>query len=265
MQRNTEISKQPFQIPPGKKVFFASDFHLGSPDYQSSRQREAKIIHWLETIRKEAAMLFLLGDQFDFWFEYKHTIPKGYIRFLGKLAELKDQGLPIYFFTGNHDMWMFDYFEKELDIPVIRHPVTVTLNETRLYIGHGDGLGPADRTYKLLKKMFQSRTCQWLFGRIHPDLGLGLAHYWSKSSRIKNMKKDESFKGKEKEWIYLHCLEVEKRQHHDYYVFGHRHLPLSIPLHEHSQYINIGEWITQYTYGIFDGKKLSIESFKDEA
>ena len=264
MHHSPHIFQQPLQVPKHKKVFFASDFHLGSPDYQGSRQREAKIVRWLETIRTEAAILFLLGDQFDFWFEYKHTVPKGYIRFLGKLAELKDQGLPVYMFTGNHDMWMFDYFEQELDIPIVRHPVSIMLNNTKFYVGHGDGLGPSDRTYKLLKHFFGSRFCQRLFGSVHPSLGLSIAHYWSRSSRIQNMKKDESFKGNDQEWIYQHCLAVERHQHHDYYVFGHRHLPLNIPLHAASRYINIGEWITQYTYGVFDGKNMSVAYFKDE-
>lgn len=257
-----EFPKDPIQIPSGKKVYFASDFHLGAPDYASSRTREAKIIHWLETIQEQAGMLFLLGDQFDFWFEYKHTIPKGYVRFLGKLAQLRDQGLPIYFFTGNHDMWMFDYFTNELGIPISYDPISVMINHKKFYIGHGDGLGPADKTFKVIKKFFRSQTCQWLFSKIHPDIGISLARSWSGSSRKKNMKKDESFKGKEKEWIYLHCLEVEKKQHHDYYVFGHRHLPLDIPLHAHSRYINIGEWVTLGTFGEFDGGQLTIQKFE---
>lgn len=265
MHTVTESLHFPIQISSDKKVYFASDFHLGAPDYISSRQREAKIIRWLESIREQAAMLFLLGDQFDFWFEYKHTVPKGYIRFLGKLAELKDQGLPIYFFTGNHDMWMFDYFTKELHIPISHHPVSITINSKKLYIGHGDGLGPADWTYKVIKKFFHSSTCQWLFRKIHPDWGISIAQSWSKSSRQKNLKKDESFKGKEKEWIYLHCLEIEKQHHHDFYVFGHRHLPLDISLNENSRYINIGEWITQYTFGVFDGLDFSIQKFEHES
>ncbi len=257
-----EQLQQPVRIPADQKVYFASDFHLGAPDAQSSRQREDKIIRWLENIRHDAAMLFLLGDQFDFWFEYKQVVPKGYIRFLGKLASLRDQGLPIYFFTGNHDMWMFDYFPKELDIPVSRHPVSLALNDKKFYIGHGDGLGPADYTYKLIKRVFRAKTCQKLFSAIHPDMGIRLAQYWSKSSRKKNLKKDESFQGKDKEWIYQHCLEIEQKQHHDFYVFGHRHLPLDIPLHDHSRYINLGEWVSAYTFGEFDGQHFHLRTFE---
>lgn len=264
MHTTTESLHSTIHIPSNKNVYFASDFHLGAPDYTSSRQREAKIIRWLESIREHAAMLFLLGDQFDFWFEYKHTVPKGYIRYLGKLAELKDQGLPVYFFTGNHDMWMFDYFTQELNIPISHWPESITINQKKLYVGHGDGLGPAEHTYKVMKKFFRSKTCQWVFGKIHPNMGMSLAQYWSKSSRLKNMRKDESFKGKEKEWIYLHCLEIEKKQHHDFYIFGHRHLPLDIPLNENSRYINIGEWITQNTFGVFDGMDFSIQKFEYE-
>ncbi len=262
MDHEKVLFPHPLHIPPHQKAYFASDFHFGTPDYTSSRKREKKVIRWLETIQEDAAMLWLLGDLFDFWFEYKYTIPKGYVRFLGKLATLRDQGLPIYFFTGNHDMWMFDYFTQELGIPVLYHPVSVTINQKKLYIGHGDGLGPGDNTYKLIKKFFKSKTCQWLFSKIHPDLGMGLAQYWSRSSRQKNLRKDESFQGKEKEWIYLHCCEIEQRQHHDFYVFGHRHLPLDLPVQEHSRYINIGEWLTHNTYGVFDGFDMTIQQFE---
>ena len=264
MLYRTELSDQPIQIPSHKNVYFASDFHLGAPDYRHSRQREDKIIRWLTSIQEQAAMIFLLGDQFDFWFEYKHVVPKGYVRLLGKLAELKDRGIPIHIFSGNHDMWMFDYFTQELDIPVHHHPISIVLNQVKFYVGHGDGLGPGDKTYKLIKRFFRSSVCQWLFAKIHPDLGIGIAQYWSGTSRKKNLKKDEAFQCKEKEWIYLHCLEIEKKEHHDYYVFGHRHLPLDIPLHEQSRYMNIGEWISQFTFGKFDGHTLSIQQYQDE-
>ncbi len=155
-----------------KKIFFASDFHLGVPDHNSSIQREKRIVAWLNQIKDEAHSIYLLGDIFDFWFEYKRAIPKGFIRLQGKLAELRDAGIPIYFFTGNHDMWMFDYFPKELDIPVFRSPIVLEHNNQRLLVGHGDGLGPGDNMYKLLKKVFNNSICQWLFARIHPNLGI---------------------------------------------------------------------------------------------
>src|SRR5687768_14122903 len=188
-----------------KKIYFASDFHLGVPDYQSSLTREKRVVSWLDSIRHDAHSIYLLGDIFDFWFEYKYTIPKGYIRLLGKLAEIRDSGIPVIFFTGNHDMWMFDYFPKELDIPVYRDPLLLEVGNQKLLIGHGDGLGPGDTTYKFLKKIFASKTCQWLFARIHPNLGMAIANTWSRKSRITNMKKEEKFEGEEGEFLLAYC------------------------------------------------------------
>src|SRR5687768_10473382 len=178
-----------------KKIFFASDFHLGVPDHESSLKREKNIIAWLESVKNEAHSIYLLGDIFDFWFEYRYTIPKGFIRLLGKLAELRDAGIPVIFFTGNHDMWMFDYFPKELGIPVYRDPQLLQVGNHKLLIGHGDGLGPGDRTYKIIKKFFNSSICQWLFARLHPNLGFYIARTWSRKSRITNMKREEKFEG----------------------------------------------------------------------
>lgn len=249
------------ELTPGKKVYFASDFHLGVPDAATSLAREKKIVRWLEMVRHDAAAILLLGDIFDFWFEYRHAIPKGYVRLQGKLAELTDAGLPVLFFTGNHDMWMFDYFPKELNIPIIREPMSTQIGGKSFYIGHGDGLGPGDHTYKLLKKVFDNKVCQWLFARIHPNTGIGIANMWSRRSRISNVKKDEAFFG-EREWLVQYCTEVEQQQHHDYYIFGHRHLPLEMPIGEQAQYVNLGEWVNFYTYGVYDGEKLELKTFE---
>jgi UDP-2,3-diacylglucosamine hydrolase len=246
----------------GKKLFFASDFHLGVPDHQSSLQRERRIVAWLDSIKHEAHSIFLLGDIFDFWFEYRHAIPKGYIRLQGKLAELRDAGIPIIFFTGNHDMWMFDYFEKELGIPIHRNPESLQVGPHIFLIGHGDGLGPGDKTYKVLKKLFNSRLCQWLFARIHPNVGIGIANYWSRSSRISNNKKEETFQGEEGEFLLVYCRELEKTKHHDYYIFGHRHLPLDLKINEQSRYINLGEWVNFSTYAEYDGTNLELKTFQ---
>ena len=250
------------ELLPGKKVYFASDFHLGVPDAETSRAREQKIVRWLEMARQDAAAVLLVGDIFDFWFEYKHTIPKGFARLQGKLAELTDSGIVVLLFTGNHDMWMFDYFPKELNIPVLRKPISTAFGDKTFYIGHGDGLGPGDHTYKLLKRVFDNKACQWLFGRVHPNLGIGVANLWSRRSRISNNKKDESFMG-EDEWLLQYCREVEKEQHHDYYVFGHRHLPLDLPIGDSSRYLNLGEWVNFCTYAVYDGETLQLKTFED--
>lgn len=246
-----------------KKIYFASDFHLGTPDQQSSRRREDKIIRWLNSIQHDAEAIFLVGDIFDFWFEYKHVVPKGFVRFLGKIAELRDSGIRIYLFTGNHDMWMFDYFEKELDIPVFRKPIEVTVNDQVLLIGHGDGLGPGDRFYKFLKLVFANPFLQWLFSWLHPNFGMAIAQAWSKNSRIANTKKADPFK-EEREWLWQHCKSIENVSHHDLYIFGHRHLPIDKAVNESSRYINLGEWVSQYTYLEVTADKADLRVFDDE-
>lgn len=254
--------EQLVQLPVGKKIFFASDFHLGVPDKESSLAREKRIVRWLDAIKGEAHEVFLLGDIFDFWFEYRHAIPRGFVRLQGKLAELTDSGLPVHFFTGNHDMWMFDYFPRELNIPIHRGNLILKSGEQRLLIGHGDGLGPGDSTYKILKRFFNSKICQWLFARIHPNLGMSIAHHWSKNSRIANLKREEKYKGEENEFLLTYCREMEKETHFDYYIFGHRHLPLDLKVGENSRYINLGEWVHFNTYAVYDGHRVELKTFE---
>lgn len=249
-------------LPANKKVYFASDFHLGAPSKEASLQREKKIIQWMNSIENDAAAIFLLGDIFDFWFEYKRAIPKGFIRLQGKLADLIDKGIPLFFFTGNHDLWMFDYFTNELGIPVYRNPQAFMINGKKFLIGHGDGLGPGDHFYKFLKSIFENRFAQWLFRWIHPDIGMKFAHAWSRGSRISNDEKGDDFKGDE-EWLLQYCRSVESDTHHDYYIFGHRHIPLDLEVTAESKYINLGEWVNYAYYAVFDGKKTILEEFKN--
>jgi len=249
-------------LPAGKKIYFASDFHLGVPDRQTSLVREKRIVAWLDQLKDDAHSIYLLGDIFDFWFEYKQAIPKGFIRLQGKLAELRDAGIPIYFFTGNHDMWMFDYFEKEMGIVIYRKPQLLTVGGSKILVGHGDGLGDGDNFYKLLKWFFNSGVCQWLFARLHPNLGIAIAKYWSRKSRISNNAREEKFNGEEKEFLLAYCKELEKKEHHEYYIFGHRHLPLDLRVGENSRYINLGEWVHFNTYGVLDSNSLELRTFK---
>lgn len=247
-------------LPSGKKIYFASDLHLGVPSFESSLVREKAFVRFLDEASKDAHEIFIVGDLFDFWFEYKHAIPKGFVRVLGKIAELSDNGIPVHLFTGNHDMWMFDYLPRELGVTMFREPITREWNGHSFYIGHGDGLGPGDRGYKMIKKVFDNPLCQWLFARLHPNFGISLANFWSRKSRKAGGEKDKVFLG-EDEWLLQYCREMEQTTHHDHYVFGHRHLPLDIPVNEQSQYLNLGDWISFYTYGVFDGEQLELKEY----
>ncbi len=251
-------------LPAGRKIYFASDFHLGAPNAAASRERERLIIKWLEEAEKDAQHIFLVGDLFDFWFEYKHVIPKGYTRIFGKLASLRDKGIGISVFIGNHDMWMDGYFEDELDIPVYYEPQTYTIGGKKFYIGHGDGLGPGDHGYKFLKKMFRNPVCRWLFSALHPAIGISMANYFSRKSRAATGQNLEHFLGEENEWLAIYSREVLQKEHFDYFIFGHRHLPLDIQVGPESRYINLGDWLNYFSYAVFDGTDTSLKFYTEE-
>ena len=249
----------------GKKIYFASDFHLGVPDYKTSREREDRIVRWLDMIAIDAEEIYLVGDIFDFWFEYKRAVPKGYVRLLGKLAFLSDQGIKITLFTGNHDMWIFDYLPQEIGAEIHRKPIERTYNNKHFVIGHGDALGPGDKGYKFIKKVFASKISQWLFARFHPNFGIWLANFFSRSSRKHTGDSDEKFLGEENEWLVIYSNEVIEKKDIDYFVFGHRHLPMEITLsNKKSKYINLGEWIKYDSYAVFDGENLELKYFEKE-
>ena len=247
-----------------KKTYFASDFHLGVDAKVSSRERELQIVRWLEQIRHDADAIYLVGDVFDFWFEYKRVVPKGFVRLQGKLAELRDAGIPIFFFIGNHDMWMFRYFEEEFGIPIYRKPIIREINGKTFFIGHGDGLGPGDHGYKFIKKVFANPICQWLFERLHPNFGIWLANFWSGKSRGANSR-NEVFYGEDKEWLIQYCQRKLDEIPADFFIFGHRHLPIDFTLkNNHSRYINLGEWLHYNSYAAFDGEQLEVHFFENE-
>lgn len=245
----------------GKKVYFLSDFHLGAPDEQASLEREKKLVRFLDEIKDDAEKIFILGDLFDFWYEYKKVVPKGYVRILGKLAEITDMGIPVIFFVGNHDMWMKDYFQTELNIDVYFEPTPFELKGRKFLIGHGDGLGPGDKGYKMLKKIFRHKASHWLFGILPPYMGIGLARYLSRKSRAQTGQTEEQFLGEDKEWLIAYCKEVLKKDKYDYFIFGHRHLPIDFSLTERSRYINLGDWIRYYSYATWDGNDLALEYY----
>lgn len=245
----------------GKKIYFLSDFHLGAPDRDSSLAREKKVVAFLESIRHDAAEIFIVGDIFDFWFEYKTVVPRGYTRLFGKLAELSDAGIKLHVFVGNHDMWMHNYFQEELNIPVYFEPQIFNWNGKQFFIGHGDGLGPGDHGFKFIKKIFRNPVCQYLFGLLHPNWGIGLANYFSRKSREKTGNSDELFLGADKEWLIIFSKEYLQKSKIDFFVFGHRHYPIDYVLSEESRYINLGDWIRNFTYASFDGKEMELKNW----
>jgi UDP-2,3-diacylglucosamine hydrolase len=242
------------------KIYFASDFHLGIPDRASSLAREKRIVRWLEEAEKDAAEIFLVGDLFDAWFEYKRAVPKGFIRLLGKIAAITDKGIPVHVFSGNHDMWMFGYMEEECGVKLHHEPVEREWNGKKFFIAHGDGLGPGDHGYKFIKKIFRNKFSQWLYARFHPNFGLWLADAVSRQGLDK--KEDQKiYHGDDKEFLVLFCKEYIRHHKIDYFVFGHRHLPLDMKIGDTARYINLGDWLSYDTYAVFDGNELKLKEY----
>ncbi|MCP9236097.1 UDP-2,3-diacylglucosamine diphosphatase [Lewinella sp. JB7] len=241
-------------------VFFASDFHLGVDARHSSRERERQIVRWLEYCEAEGAeAIYLVGDLFDFWFEWRRAVPRGFVRFLGKLAELTDRGIPVHVFTGNHDMWMHDYLQEEAGVRLYREPVVHTLYGKRVLIGHGDGLGPGDRGYKRLKKVINARWAKWMYARLHPNLAMFLALYFSHQSR-ESQGPEDVFLGPGEEWLVAYS---ERKLAADpelaYCIFGHRHLPIDYTLtNGRTRYLNLGEWLYTCTYARMDAHQTTL-------
>lgn len=245
-------------------IYFASDFHLGVPNGDLSRKREEHICRWLETIANDATEIYLLGDIFDFWFEYRYVVPKGYVRFLGTLAKLTDRGIKITMFKGNHDMWMFGYLKDECGVEIISDELVIKRGEKTFFLHHGDGLGMKNGTYNLLRKVFRNQLCQWMFARIHPNLGIGLAQHLSRGSRKAQHEKYKTYLGDDKEYLSRFCLDKLKSEHFDYFIFGHRHLVLDINLGDKSRYLNLGDWFHEMPYIQFDGLQLHMLNFSHQ-
>lgn len=248
-------------LPEGKKAYFLSDVHLGAPVLSDNREREKRLVEWLEQIRPDCGVLFLLGDIFDFWFEYKRAVPKGYVRFMSKICEYTDSGIPVHFFTGNHDIWTFDYLPEECGVILHTGNRIFNINGKRFLIGHGDALNPNDKGYLFLYRTFHNRFLQRCFSWIHPDLGIWIARKWSSHSRLENGNIEaDLFKGEDNEEIVVFCKQTLRTTYFDYFLFGHRHLPIDLPLEKGSRYINTGDWITYYSYAVFDGTEVRLDA-----
>jgi len=246
------------------KTYFVADVHLGSFVFSDSLEREKRLVRWLDSIRDEAKALFLLGDIFDFWFEYKEAVPRGFTRFLGKLAELSDNGMEIHYCIGNHDLWIFDYLPREIGLILHKNPVKTEIDGKIFYVAHGDGLGERSRSFKLIRRIFHNRICQILFRALHPDCGIGLAHLWARHSRQTEQKSPKPYFGEEKENL-LHYSQSYLQTHPeiDYFVFGHRHILLDKPLNSKSRIMFIGDWLKLFSYAVFDGKELTFKRFEE--
>ncbi len=244
----TTRKKIDLDLASGRKLYFVSDVHLGYPDENSSREREKKFVDWLEKIAPHAGALFLVGDIFDFWFDWRRSVPRNYTRTLGTLARMADRGVRIFYFYGNHDMWMRDYFEKEIGMEMVPDAAEVLWAGKRIFVAHGDGMGPGDRGYKILKKIFRSPLSQWLYRQLHPDWGIALASFFSRWSRRSGNKMTTRFKGPEKEFLIQYALKVLEKEHFDYFIFGHRHHVVEYALNDRSVYYNLGDWLEHFSW-----------------
>jgi UDP-2,3-diacylglucosamine hydrolase len=245
---------------PDKKLYFISDMHLGAPDYAKSLEREKKLVRFLQSIEKDAQAVFLVGDTFDFWFEYQQVVPKYFVRFFAHLIALREKGIDIHVFTGNHDLWLQDYLQQEVGAIIYHDRLELKSGNRSFFLAHGDGLGPSDTKYKILKKIFTNPVCQWLFRWLHPDIGIKIAQLWSRHSYTDPA--IEVFHGEDKEWLIQYCKRKLTEKHYDYFVMGHRHLPMEIRLNDKSVYINLGDWIVNSSYGVFDGKEMKLNKFE---
>ena len=255
---HTEIQ---LQLPERKKIYFLSDVHLGAPVLTNHRERELRLVNWLDSIRPDCGILCLLGDIFDFWFEYKRVVPKGFVRFLAKICEFTDQQIPVHFFTGNHDIWITDYLPQECGIILHRHNEIFRINQKRLLVGHGDALNPQNKKYAFIYRTFHNRFLEACFRRLHPDFGIRLAEKWSSHSRLENGKIEaDAFRGEEREEIVHFCKQTLEIQHFDYFIFGHRHFPIEFVLSPNSRYLTTGDWRTWNTYVVFDGNEATLHT-----
>lgn len=246
-----------------KNIYFLSDAHLGSRALRHTRQQERRLVRFLDDIKEKAEAVYLLGDMFDFWFEYRMVVPRGFTRFLGKLSELTDSGVEIHYFAGNHDLWTWDYLVEECGVILHREPMTLSLADKTFYIGHGDGLGDPDPRFRFIRSIFHSPLCQWLFRWVHPDLGMRFGLNWAKHSRLAHGEGgDPPYLGEDKEHLVLYAKDY-LRSHPDvnYFLFGHRHIELDLMLSDQCRMVILGDWISQYTYAVFDGEHLYMENY----
>jgi UDP-2,3-diacylglucosamine hydrolase len=237
------------------KIFFASDFHLGLPAGSPPVEREKKVVSWLNSIAPDAREIYLLGDVFDFWWEYRLVVPRGFTRFLCTISSITDSGIPVHFLTGNHDMWVKDYLSSECGITVHAEPYSVIFDDKKFFLAHGEGLGTRDPFYKILLSIFRNKTLRALYSALHPAIGLGIGHRWSLNSRLgKGIAK--AFLGEENEDLIRYSKSILENDHIDFFIFGHRHLEMRYRLREGTEIVFLGDWIKKGSYAEWDGSDL---------
>ena len=246
-----------------KNIYFISDAHLGSLAIEHGRTQERRLVRFLDDIKHKASAIYMLGDMFDFWYEYKHAVPKGYTRFLGKLSELTDMGVEVHYCTGNHDIWMYGYLENECGVNIHSKPTTTELYGKIFYLAHGDGLGDSNRKFMFIRSVFHNKTCQRLFSMLHPRWGIGFGLEWAKHSRLKRKDgKEPPYMGEDKEELVLYTKEYMKTHKDiDFFIYGHRHIELDLMLSRKTRMMILGDWISQFTYAVFDGEHLFMEEY----
>ena len=252
-----------------KNIYFLSDAHLGSWAIDHGRMQERRLVRFLDSIKHKAAAVYLLGDMFDFWYEWKYTVPKGYTRFLGKLSELTDMGVEVHYFTGNHDIWMYGYLEKECGVILHKKPTTTEIYDKVFYLAHGDGLGDENKSFRFIRSIFHNTTCQRLFSTLHPRWAMWFGLSWAKRSRLKRADgKEPPYMGENKEYLVLWTKAYEQSHPNiDYYIYGHRHIELDLNLPRTEGHtprmLILGDWITQFTYAVYDGEQLYLENYAE--
>lgn len=242
------------------KIFFASDFHLGLKAGKDSAEREKLVVRWLTAVAPEAREIYLVGDIFDFWWEYKLVVPRGFTRFLGTVSSITDSGIPVHFFTGNHDMWVRDYLSTECGMKVHTSPFTCNIDGKRFHIAHGEGLGSKNTGYKILLWIFRNKPLRFLYSMLHPRIGIGIGQNWSLHSRFaKGITQD--FMGEDREDLIRYSHTIMKKENIDYFIFGHRHLPMTFNIGNNSRIMFLGDWFSDGSYAEWDGSDLYLKSF----
>lgn len=246
-----------------KKTYFISDVHLGAPALNNNPEREKLFVSWLEEAGKDAGEIFMLGDIFDFWYEYKKVVPRGFVRTLGKIAELTDKGITVHFFTGNHDVWVYDYLPSETGVIVHRENYVYTIGDKVFYLGHGDGLNPNEKGYLMLKRLFTSKTAQFMFSRLHPNIALWFGHKWAKNSRMSKGTTPEYYNENGKESAIQFAINHSQKNKIDYYIFGHRHILHEEEIKPNVKVFMLGEWFNFFSYAVFDGNKVELKKYSN--